>query len=34
VLACYRLITPGSEWKLHREWFGRTAMAIVSLDVV
>jgi hypothetical protein len=27
VLACYRLISPGSEWKLHREWFGRTAMA-------
>jgi Transposase DDE domain len=27
VLACYRLIAPGSEWKLHREWFGRTAMA-------
>src|ERR1700733_12759163 len=20
VLACYRLIAPGSEWKLHREW--------------
>jgi DDE family transposase len=27
VLVCYRLIAPGSEWKLHREWFGRTAMA-------
>ena len=23
----YRLIAPGSEWKLHREWFGRSAMA-------
>jgi Transposase DDE domain len=27
VLASYRLIAPGSEWKLHREWFGRSAMA-------
>jgi Transposase DDE domain len=27
VLVCYRLIAPGSEWKLHREWFGRSAMA-------
>ena len=27
VLVSYRLITPGSEWKLHRDWFGRTAMA-------
>jgi hypothetical protein len=27
VLVSYRLIAPGSEWKLHREWFGRTAMA-------
>jgi hypothetical protein len=27
VLACYRLIAPGSEWKLHREWFGKSAMA-------
>jgi hypothetical protein len=23
----YRLIAPGSEWKLHRDWFGRSAMA-------
>jgi hypothetical protein len=23
----YRLIAPGSEWKLHREWFGKSAMA-------
>jgi transposase len=27
VLVVYRLIAPGSEWRLHREWFGRTALA-------
>ena len=27
VLATYRLIAPGSEWRLHRQWFGNTAMA-------
>jgi hypothetical protein len=27
VLATYRLIEPGSEWRLHREWFGNSAMA-------
>ncbi len=27
VLAAYRLIAPGSEWKLHRDWFGTSAMA-------
>ncbi len=26
VLAAYRLIAPGSEWRLHREWFGLTAL--------
>jgi hypothetical protein len=26
VLVSYRLIAPGSEWKLHREWFGNSAM--------
>jgi transposase len=26
-LACYRLLDPGSEWRLHREWFLRSAMA-------
>ena len=26
VLVAYRLISPGSEWRLHREWFGRTAV--------
>lgn len=25
-LVCYRLIDPGSEWRLHREWFERSAM--------
>jgi len=27
VLTAYRLIAPGSEWRLHREWFSRTALA-------
>lgn len=27
VLVAYRLISPGSEWRLHREWFGRSALA-------
>jgi hypothetical protein len=27
VLTSYRLIAPGSEWKLHRDWFGKSAMA-------
>jgi hypothetical protein len=27
VLATYRPIEPGSEWRLHRQWFGRSAMA-------
>ena len=27
VLAAYRLLAPGSEWRLHREWFGRTGLA-------
>src|SRR3982075_4673092 len=26
VLATYRLIAPGSEWRLHREWFGNSAV--------
>ncbi len=25
-LVCYRLIAPGSEWRLHRQWFERSAM--------
>ena len=27
VLTAYRLIAPGSEWWLHREWYGRSALA-------
>src|SRR3954451_6997751 len=27
VLVSYRLMAPGSEWKLHRDWFGKSAMA-------
>jgi hypothetical protein len=27
VLAVYRLIAPGSEWRLHRQWFDHNAMA-------
>jgi hypothetical protein len=26
-LVTYRLIDPGSEWRLHREWFAQSAMA-------
>jgi hypothetical protein len=26
-LCAYRLIAPGSEWRLHRQWFERSAMA-------
>ena len=27
VLVCQRLLEPGSEWRLHRQWFDRTALA-------
>jgi len=27
VLVAYRLLAPGSEWKLHRQWFERSALA-------
>jgi hypothetical protein len=27
VLVAYRLMAPGSEWRLHREWFRRSALA-------
>lgn len=27
VLVAYRLLAPGSEWRLHRHWFERTALA-------
>ena len=25
-LVCYRLIDPGSEWRLHRHWYDHSAM--------
>lgn len=31
VLVAYRLIDPGSEWRLHREWFARSAMGDLLL---
>jgi len=27
VLVVYRLLSPGSEWRLHRQWFERSALA-------
>ena len=27
ILTIYRLLSPGSEWRLHRHWFGTTALA-------
>lgn len=27
VLVAYRLLSPGSEWRLYRQWFGRSALA-------
>ena len=27
ILAVYRLLSPGSEWRLHREWYQRSALA-------
>jgi hypothetical protein len=27
VLVAYRLIAPGAEWHLHRDWYGRSALA-------
>ena len=32
VLVAYRLLAPGSEWRLHREWFQRSAMADLSCE--
>ena len=26
ILCCYRLLDPGSEWRLHRTWFAQSAM--------
>src|SRR6266480_4872156 len=34
LLTTYRLLAPGSEWRLHREWFERSAMAdLLSEDL-
>lgn len=33
VLVAYRLIAPGSEWRLHRQWFGQSALGdLLSAD--
>jgi transposase len=33
ILTIYRLLAPGSEWRLHREWFERTALAdLLNVD--
>lgn len=33
ILTIYRLLSPGSEWRLHRIWFGTTALAdLLGLD--
>jgi transposase len=35
VLVVYRLLSPGSEWRLHREWYGRSALPdLLGLDGV
>jgi hypothetical protein len=33
ILVIYRLLSPGSEWRLHRHWFGTTALAdLLNID--
>jgi hypothetical protein len=27
ILVVYRLLSPGAEWRLHRQWYGRSALA-------
>lgn len=35
ILVVYRLLSPGSEWRLHREWYGRSALAdLLDMDRV
>ena len=34
ILVCYRLISPGSEWRLHREWYHNSAMGDLLGDDV
>ena len=33
VLVAYRLLAPGSEWRLHRQWFERSALPICSAQM-
>ena len=32
-LVCYRLIDPGSEWRLHRQWFEQSAREISWMKI-
>ncbi|MCA1603981.1 MAG: IS1634 family transposase, partial [Acidobacteria bacterium] len=32
VLVAYRLLAPGSEWRLHREWYDRSALTYFECD--
>jgi Transposase DDE domain len=35
ILTVYRLLSPGSEWRLHREWYGRSALSdLLAMDSV
>jgi transposase len=35
ILAVYRLLDPGSEWRLHRDWYGRSALSdLLGMDEV
>lgn len=35
ILVVYRLLSPGSEWRLHREWYGRSALPdLLGLECV
>lgn len=35
ILVVYRLLSPGSEWRLHREWYGRSALPdLLGMDHV
>jgi len=35
ILVVYRLLSPGSEWRLHREWYGRSALPdLLGMDSV
>lgn len=35
ILVVYRLLSPGSEWRLHREWYGHSALPdLLGMDAV